>query len=728
MRCVSETRGDKRAQASNRRLRHPPQTLTEKVMQRSPALVRRRFPLAIASFAVVALSLSQACLALPQPVGVVDPLRIWVGTPTPDSIERWVDYHVKRFQGYRTGLLAPRKEHTVKVDLAFYDAAQTELDLAGTEAFLMNSVSPDTAVRAAASKQAQRVSELGNEFGLNHEVYQVLAAIDLAHADAATRHYVERARLEYRLAGADKDPVLRAKLKTLLDETSKQQIAFSHNIAESVNLVKVTDPKDLAGLPDDFVKAHPPGADGVITLTSNEPDFDAVSTYASNSGLRRRMLLAYTTRAYPENRAVLLAMLRARREVAQLLGYSSWPQFALADQMMETPEKLKAFISRVDEATRVQAQHEYQEILDYARSREAGITGLDDSNLSYWREQYRKATLGFDSQEARPYFPYPQVEAGVLKVMGRLFHVEFVRVADAPVWDPSVTAWDLIDHDAASPRRGKTIGRIYLDMHPREGKDKWFNGGSVISGILGKQLPEGRLLCNFPGPGKDDPGLMQYDDVVVFFHELGHLMHSTLGGFQRYDGISGISTENDFVEAPSQMLEEFFRDPAILQSFARHYQSGAVMPSDLIARMNRSSAFGRALWARAQLRYTAASFDVHDADPDTLDLDRLWNDDQRKYVPNAPIEGEHRFESFGHLAAYTSNYYTYLADKVIAIDFFEQFDGHNLLDGPMALNYRHKVLEPGGSKPAQQLVDEFLGRDQSFDAFARWVGEGTKPL
>jgi len=285
----------------------------------------------------------------------------------------------------------------------------------------------------------------------------------------------------------------------------------------------------------------------------------------------------------------------------------------------------------------------------------------------------------------------------------------------------------VIERDVHNPRRGKKIGRIYLDMHPREGKDKWFNGGSVISGILGKQLPEGRLLCNFPGGSADDPGLMQYNDVVTFFHELGHLMHSTLGGFQRYDGISGISTENDFVEAPSQMLEEFFRDPAILQTFARHYQTGAVMPLDLIERMNRSSEFGRGLWVQGQLLYTAFSLDVHAADPDTLDPDQLFAEDRRKYYPVLPVDGEHEFAAFGHLAQYTSNYYTYLFDKVIAIDFYHQFDQHKLLDGPTALRYRHSVLEPGGGKPAQQLVKDFLGRDQSFEPFARWVRGEAQP-
>ena len=169
----------------------------------------------------------------------------------------------------------------------------------------------------------------------------------------------------------------------------------------------------------------------------------------------------------------------------------------------------------------------------------------------------------------RPYFPYAQVEAGVLATAARLFKVEFRPAGDAVVWHPSVSAWDVFDGD-------RRVGRFYLDMHPREGKDKWFSAAPLIPGIDGRQLPEVALVCNFPGGKRDDqdPGLMQYSDVVTFFHEFGHLMHSILGGQQPWAGISGITMESDFVEAPSQMLEEWVQSPQVLASFARDYKSG----------------------------------------------------------------------------------------------------------------------------------------------------------
>jgi thimet oligopeptidase len=284
------------------------------------------------------------------------------------------------------------------------------------------------------------------------------------------------------------------------------------------------------------------------------------------------------------------------------------------------------------------------------------------------------------------------------------------------VWDPSVSAWSVYDGD-------KLIGRIYLDMHPRDGKDKWFSSAPVVPGIKDRQLPEGVLICNFSGGKPGDPGLLQYDDVVTFFHEFGHLMHNILGGQQAWSGVAGFSTETDFVEAPSQMLEEFFRDPGILRSFAKHYQTNEVLPMELIDRMNRASAFGRAGWVQGQLFYSSVSLEYHDLPPDKIDLDAILRNNFTRFYPYPFVDGNRFYASFTHLMGYTSNYYTYVLDKVIAIDFFSQFDKSNLLGGEAAMRYRRSVLEPGGSRPGTELVRAFLGRPQNLEAFKAWMDE-----
>jgi thimet oligopeptidase len=261
----------------------------------------------------------------------------------------------------------------------------------------------------------------------------------------------------------------------------------------------------------------------------------------------------------------------------------------------------------------------------------------------------------------------------------------------------------------------------------RSGKFSHAEMDPVLDGVRGKQLPEAILICNFPAPTVSDPGLMEYGDVVTFFHEFGHLMHHILGGQQEWAGISGITMEGDFVEAPSQMLEEWMRSPQVLATFAHNYKTGEPIPAELVARMNRASAFGRGNWVATQTEYTAVSYDIYKTKPQDVDLDTVCFNDVKRYTPFTPTPGTHMYTSFGHLGGYSSAYYTYLWDKVIAEDFFMQFDHDNLLAGEAPMRYRRVVLEPGGSMSANDLVKNFLGRPQNMAAFQQWMGEEFQP-
>jgi len=293
--------------------------------------------------------------------------------------------------------------------------------------------------------------------------------------------------------------------------------------------------------------------------------------------------------------------------------------------------------------------------------------------------------------------------------------VEF-RPSSAAAWNKAVSVFEVYEG-------GKLVGRFYLDMHPREGKDKWFSAHPVVTGVKGRYLPEAALICNFPGGEPGDPGLMQYNDVVTFFHEFGHLMHAILGGHTEWAGISGFATEGDFIEVPSQMLEEFFRDEKVLQAFARHYQTGEILSSKTIKKMKKAGSFGRADGMRTQIFYTTLSLNLHDQDPKQIDLDRSIKELYQRFQPWTWIDGNRMYSSFGHLTGYSSNYYTYAFDKVIALDFFGQFDPADLIGCDAGARYRQKVLEQGGSKPGREMVRDFLGRDEEFQAFTRWLNE-----
>jgi thimet oligopeptidase len=645
-----------------------------------------------------------------------DPVHVWVGKLNAANVEKWVGGHLAQEQKYLDELLAVKGPRTIENTLRPYDNAQNELALAGFQAILMNGLAPEKEVRDAGEAMAQTVQEASNALELNQDVYKALAALNVSAADPATRHYADRMLLEYRLAGVDKDAATRAAIKKLLDHIADEGLKFGRNVQENPNFVEAKDKGELAGLPADFVEAHKPAADGTIKLSTDETDHIPVMTYVTSEDLRKRMYLAYQTRAYPVNKPILLDVLKARYEVAKLIGYPNYADLATADQMIGTAANMKSFLNEVDAASRAPSRREYEILLAFAREKNPGMTLIPVYSRAYWEDQYARARYNFDSQSVRPYFPYERVQQGVLDTAAKLFHVTFKPSTDVTVWDASVSEWNVYDGD-------KLAGRVYLDMHPREGKDKWFSSSPVVPGIKGKQLPEGALICNFPGGKAGDPGLMQYDDVVIFFHEFGHLMHNILGGQQQWSGIAGFSTETDFVEAPSQMLEEFFRDPGILRSFAKHYQTNETLPADLIDRMNRASAYGRAGWVQAQLFYSTYSLDVHDRAPDTVDLDALLRSDFTRFYPYPFVEGNRFYASFTHLISYTSNYYSYVLDKVIALDFFSQFDAKNLVGGETAMRYRKAVLEPGGSKTGTELVQGFLGRPQNLEAFKKWMDE-----
>ena len=652
-------------------------------------------------------------------IGTQD-FHVWEagGATSAEALTAWVSARLAAHETALAALLAVAGERTPENSLRHFDAAIEQLNLAGAQAGILNSVAADKAVRDRAQMEAQRVAMAGSALSLNRAVYDALVAMSLDGASAATKHFVQRTLLGYRLSGVDRDQATRERLHALHDKATQLSLEFSRNIQEGGKTIDAA-PGELDGLPADYIARHPAqkvenGAERV-TLTTDPPDMMPVMTFAASAELRKKMFLAYNTRAYPANRQILLDLLATRQEIASILGFRSWADLATADQMMESAANVRKFLARLDEASREGARDEHAQVLAFARARQPELTEIDITSRGYWYEQFRRTKYDFDSQSVRPYFPYARVEAGVLETAAKLFKVEF-RPSTAPAWHEAVSVYEVFEG-------ARLVGRFYLDMHPREGKNKWFSAAPVVTGVRGRVLPEAGLICNFPAPDEGDPGLLQYSDVVTFFHEFGHLMHALLGGHTEWVGLSGFATEGDFIEVPSQMLEEFFRDEKLLQAFAKHYETGETLTSALIRSMKLAGAFGRADWVRTQLYYTTLSLDLHDQDPASIDPDTMTRELYARFQPWTWLEGSKMYASFGHLMGYSSNYYTYMFDKVIALDFFGQFDAEDLLGGDAGERYRKTVLEQGGSKPAKEMVRDFLGRGEEFAAFSKWLNE-----
>ncbi|MDQ2925329.1 MAG: Zn-dependent oligopeptidase [Acidobacteriota bacterium] len=662
-------------------------------------------------------------------------LHVWNGAATPEVARAWVEKHLAASRAQVSELLAADGVRTVENTLASFDRAQWHLRLAGNQTGVMFMVHPSAGVRDAAQELSQTVSAEAVALGLNPAVYRALESVDVSGEDAATRYYMERTLLGYKLAGVDRDDATRAKVRELADHMTELSMAFSRTVQDDVRKIVVENPNELAGLPADYLARHgvrPSGdaeltADAAVVLTTDPPDMSPVMAYAASPRLRRQMYLAYNDRGYPANKQVLHDLLGLRQEMAELLGFRSWADLATVDQMMGSAANMRSFLTEVEQAARATAQHEFAELEAFVRERDPGALPLSLSDARFWEEQYRRARYDFDSQSVRPYFPYEQVEAGILATAGKLFGVRFERVPDATAWDASVKVFDVLDALGSDG----IVGRIYLDMHPREGKSKWFSECSLVSGVLGQQVPEAALVCNFPQPTDSgdagaDPALLQYSDVVTYFHEFGHLMHEVLGGRQRWAGQSGIATEGDFVEVPSQMLEEFFEDADLLRTFAKHFQTGEPIPVETVRRMTRASAHGRALSTLTQVMYATYSMETHDRRAEGLDLDALLREGYDRFSSYEFVDNNRMYAAFTHLVGYTSNYYTYLYDKVMALEFFAEFarsGEKSSLGGETAMRYRRQVLEPGGTRPARELVQAFLGREVSMNALRGWIAQ-----
>jgi len=600
---------------------------------------------------------------------------------------------------------------------AAFDAIRLPLDeLAGPVA-LYSQVHPDEAMREGSKQLVQELAAFETDLALDRDVFQRLERLEQtgARADAETRRLVQHAVRDYRRSGVDKDEDTRRRIKQLSEELVKIGQNFDRNIASDTRSITVT-PSELAGLPADWVAKHAPAADGRVTVTTDPPDYTPFMSYAHAGECRRALYHEYTNRAAPENLELLRDLLARRHELATLIGYPSWADYVTEDKMVKSAAQAREFIQRVAELARPRMQAEFEELLAKKRETQPAADTVYEWERTYWIERVKAEKLGFDSQTVRPYFAYRNVRDGVLATSAALYAVEFRENRAVPRWYPSVECYDVFDG-------GECVARFYLDMHPRPEKYKHaamfhLKTGTVREGLT--RLPEACLVCNFAEPSTDDPALMQHRQVATFFHEFGHLLHHLFGGRQRYLSFSGIATEFDFVEVPSQMYEEWAWDAGVLQGFARHHRTGEPIPSELVARMRDAEEYGKGTLVGQQMLYAALSLSYYDRDPAGLDLDQHLVDLKRRMTPYPHEGGTHFQASFGHLHGYSAIYYTYMWSLVIAKDLFSRFQSE-LMDSATARRYRQSVLAPGGSKDAAVLVRDFLGRDYAFEAWERWL-------
>ncbi|MBX3197063.1 MAG: Zn-dependent oligopeptidase [Labilithrix sp.] len=601
------------------------------------------------------------------------------------------------------------------------DRARLALRNAGDFPALMAVSHPDDGVRETAKLCEPKLDKLDTALWLDPKLARVMkryaAKKEPLAADRA--RLIERTLRDFRRNGLDLDDAGQKRLRELNEELTKLSLDFDTNVAESHLTVEAT-PAELDGLPDAFLASHPPNADGKIVLTTDYPDYFPVLTYAKDRKLALALFKQFENRAADTNIPVLDAILARRAEKAKLLGYATWADYVLEPRMAKDPKAVATFLESLRKHLSKKGQ---AELADFKRMHvKLGgkpTDAIPPSDRLYLEDQVRRAKYGLDSKEVSKYFEVRRVKDGLLEITSKLFGVRFRPAADAPTWHRDVEAVEVTD------AAGKLLGRFYFDLYPRDGK---YKHAAVFSIRDTAKMPDGSRLvpiaaieCNFPKPGGAAPALMSHQDAVTFFHEFGHVIHHLLSDAE-LSSFAGTSVARDFVESPSQMLEEWAWHKDTLALFARHHDTNAPLPAALHSAMLRSRGFGRAISTQRQL-YLSALDQAYHTRPPPFDTTKVLAEVHDAYTPFKHVEGTHFQASFGHLIGYDAGYYGYQWALSIAQDLFTRFKKEGLMNPKTAADYRASILGSGDSDDAARLVERFLGRPPSDAAYKAFLLE-----
>jgi thimet oligopeptidase len=596
-------------------------------------------------------------------------------------------------------------------------------DASGRLSFLKE-IHPDAKVREAAARCEERAGKHFVELGARKDLYLAMKGY-LEHAgkteplDAIDHRLIDLAMRDFRRNGLELSDADRTKLIQLRSRLAELQTQYSANLDNDTTSIEVT-PGELAGLPKAFIARLTKTKHGKLVLTTKYPDYYPVMENARQEGMRQREYLAFNTREADKNLPLLTEAIKVRDEAARLLGYKSHADFVTETRMAKSAATVASFLSKLQ-----------QELVPGRDSLDAKMLALKQADTHdphaklfawdwrYYMHQIRKKDYALDDEAIRAYFPADKVMAGMFQVYSTLLHVTFDEVKDAKVWADGVKLYEV--HDAPS---GKLLAKFYVDLFPRPGK--YGHAASFTFGLArdvsgGYQIPLSALVVNFNPPDHGHVAHLSVEEVETLFHEFGHIMHGSLTT-ARYASMSGTNVDVDFVEAPSQMLENFVYQPEVLALITDDpAHPGQTMPADLIARIARARTYD------AGVRYTRqvflATFDQHlhsggDVDPDAVEHQLRASITALQVDPR-----EHAAASFGHLmGGYDAGYYGYLWSKVFADDMFTRFEKAGVLDPKTGLEYRNDILAPGREEEPDVLLAKFLGRAPDEHAFLRLLG------
>jgi Zn-dependent oligopeptidase len=624
-----------------------------------------------------------------------------------------------------------RGKVTFKSTVVALDDVTYEASLAANMATIIKETNTNSAMRTAAENAVKAFQDWAVGVDYRQDVYKAIKAFADTHPKLSgeDEKLLKETLRDYRRAGLDLPADQRKEVEDLRKELSKLGTDFDTNIVQS-NAPVMFSKADLDGLPESFFAS--PGiktGDDVYTVMANVTwQFNTVQENAKKEATRKQLYIVHETLAKDKNVPLLNQMLALRNEIALRLGYKSWDDYQTEVKMAKTGMNAEKYIN--DLVTGIQPKFD-SEIAELQKLKAADTNDPDAKIMvwdwRYYTNQLNKQKYAVDKEALRAYFPFQKVLDGMFNIYQSIFGLKFEKIVAPYKWIDDLQLYLVTDSATGEP-----LGMFYLDMFPREGKFNHFAQFDIISGKLlpnGKyQRPTVALLCNFPPATGNTPSLMTHQDVETLFHEFGHALHSIVTR-AKYGRFAGTHVPGDFVEAPSQMLQNWVWDKKVLDTFAADYRDPSKkIPAEIVKKLNDAKLANAGVLYRRQFAFASLDLALHDPHPEEMPYDSVGISNPILEKVFLPIDPSTTFVSyFGHLNGYDAGYYGYAWADAIAADMATVFekakDGY--LDKQAGMKLRREIYEPGDSRDVNESIEKFLGRKQSIEPFLKKIGIGT---
>ncbi|GEL11912.1 peptidyl-dipeptidase Dcp [Flavobacterium glycines] len=625
---------------------------------------------------------------------------------------------------------APTFENTIEA----MDYSGAILDRISSIFFNLNSAETSDEMQKIAQEVSPLLSEFGNDITLNADLFARVKAVyeqkDSLNLNTEQATLLDKKYKSFSRNGANLAEDKKAELREIDKELSKLSLQFGENVLAETNAFQlhITDEKDLSGLPEGTIEAarslakHEEKEGWIFTL--DHPSYLPFMTYADNRELRKKMAIAFGSKGFQNNEynneAIVLKIVKLRQQRANLLGYKTHAHFVLEERMAESPEKVMAFENDLLAKAKPAAEKEFAQLTTFAKELD-GIEQLEKWDGAYYSEKLKQQLFNLDDEKLKPYFQLEKVLNGAFDIAGKLYGLTFTEVFDIDKYHDEVMTYEVTDEN------NNLVSIFYADFFPRKGKRNgaWmtsFKSQFVKNGV--NERPHISNVCNFTKPTETKPSLLTFNEVTTLFHEFGHGLHGMLAN-TIYPSLSGTSVYWDFVELPSQVMENWCYEPEALALFATHYQTGEIIPQEYVEKIKESASFQEGLATLRQLSFGLLDMAWHGQDPTNITNLKAFETEQFKSTQLYPDVAENAMSTaFSHIfqGGYSSGYYSYKWAEVLDADAFEYFKENGIFNKEVATKFKENVLSKGGTEAPMILYKRFRGQEPKPEALLRRAG------